>query len=834
MSVPTTNRNYPFPTERLNPYYDDLFDMFQSIDQDVQDAWDAIDSAGVGGSDGQLQYNDAASVAGAEIYYAKATAKLGLRNSSPFFDFDIINDAAGGATVGVRTYHAAANPSAMLVRSRGTAAAPTAVQSGDVLGSLGFLGVHGAGAYDFHQGVAVNAVAAENFLSGAGGADLAIYNTAIGGTVPGLTATFTAAGDLNMYDGGIGLKSYNGTPIAGCVQWDDTNLQVYKNSTWVNLDEASGDPVTLAASATDGGLSIVGQEIGNQVAAANEEAATITSLGQFDTSGTTFLEMSWAEDAWWGTGFLDRSIYRWDGGTSWTKFTNTPDPASGDYKHHTWFDGKLWTGAVANGANPHRVWSFDPTLETWTGHNGQTENLSAYGFGTWDSKLITTNFSGNVYSTTDGTTWTNLGDPVPTSHPTYDPIDVAGTLYVRGGDKKVYKYSGSGTSWSDITVPDYAFGLGDWNGVLVAACLSASTGLGFARVYKYTGSSWTQLGGNIDSVYDFRTLAADSNGDLYARPKDSDDFYKYDEAGDSWSSVITDTADGSVTKVEFNPSDILAFSRTNEYAHAFRDDYMSYDNGYLTGEDWETFSNKADGVVKTDITGQTEVTAVGADYVLISDTGDSGNLKKALVSDFAGGGGMTWQRLAVAGPTAATSGNGYLIDAGSNAVTLNLPATPTAGDVVGVQVYDAANAVTIGRNGSNIEGGTADLLLTKAEAYTFVYAEATEGWVRVTSGGGTIKTTFENTTVTLDTFIDTNDGAVMYDYFISTTGNMRAGTVRIIWDASADDIEKDESSTADIGDTSDFTFTADINSNMVRLRATATGAYLVRLVKRVV
>jgi hypothetical protein len=41
---------------------------------------------------------------------------------------------------------------------------------------------------------------------------------------------------------------------------------------------------------------------------------------------------------------------------------------------------------------------------------------------------------------------------------------------------------------------------------------------------------------------------------------------------------------------------------------------------------------------KTAITGKTAVTAVGTDYVLISDTSDSGNLKKALVSDFGGGG----------------------------------------------------------------------------------------------------------------------------------------------------------------------------------------------------
>lgn len=47
-------------------------------------------------------------------------------------------------------------------------------------------------------------------------------------------------------------------------------------------------------------------------------------------------------------------------------------------------------------------------------------------------------------------------------------------------------------------------------------------------------------------------------------------------------------------------------------------------------------------VVKSDVTAQTTATAVGTDYVLISDTSDGGNLKKALASDLAGSGsGLT-------------------------------------------------------------------------------------------------------------------------------------------------------------------------------------------------
>lgn len=47
-------------------------------------------------------------------------------------------------------------------------------------------------------------------------------------------------------------------------------------------------------------------------------------------------------------------------------------------------------------------------------------------------------------------------------------------------------------------------------------------------------------------------------------------------------------------------------------------------------------------LVGSTITGKTTVTAVGTDYVLISDTSDSGNLKKALASDLGSGGTNTY------------------------------------------------------------------------------------------------------------------------------------------------------------------------------------------------
>lgn len=40
MTQPTTNRAWTYPTEYLDPWYDDLFAMFEQIDQDVQDIID--------------------------------------------------------------------------------------------------------------------------------------------------------------------------------------------------------------------------------------------------------------------------------------------------------------------------------------------------------------------------------------------------------------------------------------------------------------------------------------------------------------------------------------------------------------------------------------------------------------------------------------------------------------------------------------------------------------------------------------------------------------------------------------------------------------------------
>ena len=78
------------------------------------------------------------------------------------------------------------------------------------------------------------------------------------------------------------------------------------------------------------------------------------------------------------------------------------------------------------------------------------------------------------------------------------------------------------------------------------------------------------------------------------------------------------------------------------------------------------------------------------------------------------------------------SGEGYFVNTTSGAITVTLPATPSAGDIVAVSDY-AGTVIqiifTIARNGSNIEWIiAADLTINKNNSGIFFYVDATQGW----------------------------------------------------------------------------------------------------------
>ena len=83
----------------------------------------------------------------------------------------------------------------------------------------------------------------------------------------------------------------------------------------------------------------------------------------------------------------------------------------------------------------------------------------------------------------------------------------------------------------------------------------------------------------------------------------------------------------------------------------------------------------------------------------------------------------------------AVSGEGYFCDtAAVGAFTLTLPASPSAGDIVGFKDYNGnfgtAN-LTIGRNSEPINGGSVEdvVISTDGASIFLVYVDGTQGWV---------------------------------------------------------------------------------------------------------
>jgi hypothetical protein len=102
-------------------------------------------------------------------------------------------------------------------------------------------------------------------------------------------------------------------------------------------------------------------------------------------------------------------------------------------------------------------------------------------------------------------------------------------------------------------------------------------------------------------------------------------------------------------------------------------------------------------------------------------------------------GAVSWNTTKItANPNPAVTGVGYFCDTTTAAFTVTLPATPAAGAVVGIADYAntfATNNITVGRNGSNI-GGLAENAILKVNgvSVTFVYVDATQGWIVTDSG----------------------------------------------------------------------------------------------------
>jgi hypothetical protein len=119
---------------------------------------------------------------------------------------------------------------------------------------------------------------------------------------------------------------------------------------------------------------------------------------------------------------------------------------------------------------------------------------------------------------------------------------------------------------------------------------------------------------------------------------------------------------------------------------------------------------------------------------------------------------VNWQTTVKTANFTATAGEGYFCNTTSGAFTVTLPSSPSAGDLVGIKDYANTadtNNITIGRNGSNIEGVANNFVISvEGGSITLIYVDATKGWLStaaakasdissplfVTATGGTITT----------------------------------------------------------------------------------------------
>src|SRR6056300_686270 len=150
-------------------------------------------------------------------------------------------------------------------------------------------------------------------------------------------------------------------------------------------------------------------------------------------------------------------------------------------------------------------------------------------------------------------------------------------------------------------------------------------------------------------------------------------------------------------------------------------------------------------------------------------------------------GKVSWQSVKTADFN-AVAGEGYFVDTNSvGAVTATLPGSPSAGDTIAFKDYAAnfgTNALTIARNGNNIQGVANDSeISTNRASIVLVYIDATKGWLYtnesnvadlqdiryVTATGGTITTSSD---YKIHTF--TGDGC-----FVVSCGGNPAGSTSV-------------------------------------------------------
>ena len=218
----------------------------------------------------------------------------------------------------------------------------------------------------------------------------------------------------------------------------------------------------------------------------------------------------------------------------------------------------------------------------------------------------------------------------------------------------------------------------------------------------------------------------------------------------------------------------------------------------ISGINATTLNINSGGIIKIYNTATSQYTglqvAAGAatsqTFTLPSADGTSGQFLKTNgsgVLSFAGVNAITWQSVQTTNFN-ATAGNGYPVNTNSASVTVTLPSSPSAGNIITVTDYAGTfgtNNLIINSNGSKINNsGVNAIVATNRESIQLVYVDSTQGWLLyggfntstpaqpisatyLVVGGGGAGGTFSN---------PTNPGAGGAGGYLTGTTNLTKGT----------------------------------------------------------
>jgi hypothetical protein len=106
-------------------------------------------------------------------------------------------------------------------------------------------------------------------------------------------------------------------------------------------------------------------------------------------------------------------------------------------------------------------------------------------------------------------------------------------------------------------------------------------------------------------------------------------------------------------------------------------------------------------------------------------------------------GTVNWETTAItADPNPAVSGTGYFVNTTSGAITITLPTSPAAGDIVAFADYALTwdtNNLTLDPGSNKINGDTTDYTVSsEGKSLTLVYTDSTQGWKVVNDGNSNV------------------------------------------------------------------------------------------------